>query len=388
MMATLLIISALFLLMVVATPELLVGVSVAALMVADARYFDSATLSAVARLGALIGFALAALKAGRAAESTDKHLAHRFLGFPALILLLLLEIGVIHSEVNTWAIGLASFAIISLVMPRLVSLAHRPSSLGAVQMAMSLVMAASLGIGIIRPESGVVGARLVGLTSNANLLGFYAFLTIAVSILAGQRKFPTYFGVAASLVCLLWAGSRAGALATIIAIMGVIIHSKAGQRRRAMLLILLGMPALYMGRQILFGETGVLRTNDSRSGSLQTMLIALRSDSMWGVGLAGLPDIVASSPMRALAAGGLVGGIILLVAIAYLLRQARSLSSEGMVFAAAAVVHSIFEGWLVSLTGAMIILFIVLYVFLALREQDSRLAAITQSSPIAARVRA
>ncbi|WP_324650017.1 O-antigen ligase family protein [Georgenia sp. H159] len=220
---------------------------------------------------------------------------------------------------------------------------------------LSLTVGGSLVFGLLRPDLGIEGERLRGLLENANSLGFIAFLLGATAILVPSRWSRPC--LALSAIALIWTASRASALALVLVGLFELLRRKryglvgalgAAVVLAAILLTRLDVPGVPL--------EGLLRTTDSRSNSLDAALDDFRSSPLWGIGLGNESAIIASSPFRALSNGGLLG--FLCVALqGVLIFRASLVNGRATVFAAAALVHSVFEGWLLSPSSPFLLLF-------------------------------
>jgi hypothetical protein len=181
----------------------------------------------------------------------------------------------------------------------------------------------------------------------------YLGLVLATSTKVQSLVMP----VSLSGLVLILSGSRASAVA-VVALFVASTLLRVGATRRLLPFLMVGaFGAMLLAQDLLTSDTGLLRANNSRSESWDQAKGALQLDLLRGVGLEGLKVQVASSPLRALAAGGLIGGGLLLFGLFCLLVAARRNSTlKALTFAA--VLHSFAEGWLVSLTGPMILLFV------------------------------
>lgn len=216
-------------------------------------------------------------------------------------------------------------------------------------------VAGSLVIALVRPDLGLEGGRLRGLMENANGLGFVAFLLGALAVLVHTRL--SSLCLILSVIALVWTASRASTLALVAVGLFELLR-----RRRYGLVAVLGA-ALVLGIMILsrvdipIGPLeGLLRTTDSRSGSLETALADFRTSPVWGVGLNSESSIIASSPLRALSNGGALGLLCVALQAALVLR-ASNVSGRATVLAGAGLLHSVFEGWLLSPSSPFLLVF-------------------------------
>lgn len=227
----------------------------------------------------------------------------------------------------------------------------------AVRDALLIVLLASLVLAVIAPEIAYRGGRFQGLTANANLLGFYVLLYLGLTLATSTKVRSLIIPVPLSVLALILSGSRTSAIA-VVALFLASALLRVGVTRRLLPFLMVGaLGAMLLSQDLLTSNIGLLRLNNSRSASWDQTRLALQIDPWSGVGLEGLKVEVASSPLRAVAAGGLIGGALFLLALLFLLVAARRNGTlKALIFAA--VLHSFGEGWLVSLTGPMILLFV------------------------------
>lgn len=227
----------------------------------------------------------------------------------------------------------------------------------AVRDALLLVLFASLVLAAVAPGIAFRGGRLQGLAGSANLLGFYVLLYLGLVLATSTKVQSLVMPVSLSGLVLILSGSRASAVAVVALFLASALLRVGATRRLLPFLMVGALGAMLLAQDLLTSDTGLLRANNSRSESWNQAKGALQLDLLRGVGLEGLKVQVASSPLRALAAGGLIGGGLLLFGLLCLLVAARRNSTlKALTFAA--VLHSFAEGWLVSLTGPMVLLFV------------------------------
>lgn len=228
----------------------------------------------------------------------------------------------------------------------------------AVVIALATIVIASLLAGLLIPELAIEQGRLRGVLNNANLLGFYAFLLGVVALTLVDRAATRWALLAATAMTLLWTASRASTLAFVIAAVLLILFTRFATGvmvTGALVLVGVCVGLVWPGFFDLFD--GIVRGNNSRIGSWDVAVSALQLSPWNGVGLGNEASIIASSPLRAAADAGYPGLIV--VAILWVAMLVVSARRGGRVFALtlAAVVHSCFEGWLLSPVGPMILVF-------------------------------
>jgi hypothetical protein len=229
--------------------------------------------------------------------------------------------------------------------------------------ALVVVVSASLVTGVMLPSIGIEGGRLRGIMENANSLGFFAFLLGVLGLLAVRSSGSRALCLVLAVAALIGTASRASALALLLVV--ALLALRKGLTIAIGALVVAGGTAatIYLLAPTIFDPLAtLLRLNDSRSGSIATALAAYESSPLVGVGLGNESSIIASSPFRALAQAGIFGLLgVLLMWVAMLgraVRRSYALSSVAI----AAVVHSFFEGWLLSPVSPLLAVFILLWV--------------------------
>src|SRR5690606_4216853 len=150
---------------------------------------------------------------------------------------------------------------------------------------------------------------------------------------------------------------RASTLALIVVgLLELVRRKRYGVVAALAVAVVLG--ALLLSRLDLAGSPldVLLRTNDSRSGSVDAALADVSSSPLWGIGLNNEAAIIASSPFRAVSNGGVLG--ILCVAVQGVLMLRTSLvTPQALIVVTAGLVHSMFEGWVLSPSSPFLLVF-------------------------------
>ena len=228
--------------------------------------------------------------------------------------------------------------------------------------ALVFVLAMSVAYGLLVPSIGIAGTRLRGITSNGNTLGFYAFLLGSLALIEVKRAWVKLVLLTLAVVVVLWTSSRASLLALMVVILSVILSklSKAGILSFFGLIVTVGVVVVLRPRTFdVFG--GIIRGNNSRSLSLDTAIEAFRSSPLMGIGMGNNVDEIASSPLRALAFAGIGGLIAVILLWLSFLWFSRKGGIQIIGFSTAAIVHSFFEGWMLSPIGPLLLVFVVCY---------------------------
>ncbi|TFC94703.1 hypothetical protein E3T28_14510 [Cryobacterium sinapicolor] len=259
---------------------------------------------------------------------------------------------------------LYGFGLILLAIAVVVTAVAVPREIVTVSVifALGFLVIASFVYGLTTPEVAVAGVRLRGLTPNANTLGFYTFLLGSLAMIVVPRlwtKLILLFFVGAVL---LWTSSRASLLALAIVVFFVVLSRLSV----TVVLAVLGAAgaaavAAMVSPNALSILDGVFRGDKSRSVTLTGALDAFRSSPLVGIGLANEKSEIASSPLRALAYAGFGGLIAVLVIWVALIWHARTAGVQAVGFSLAAVVHSSFEGWLLSPVSPLLLIFVLVW---------------------------
>lgn len=239
--------------------------------------------------------------------------------------------------------------------------------------ALSAVIVLSICLGVLSPGLAVEGSRLRGYFENANSLGFVVFLGVAVAILLPVGFALRLVLLVAGFVALVWSGSRASLLASLVLLCGWIVL------RRPVLGALIFLGGIIAGQSALTYVSGIspefealFRDNNSRLGSVETALSDWRSSPVFGLGLNQESSVIASSQLRALAQGGALGAIAIILMCIILIVMAARRNRLVFVFTIAGVIHSFFEGWMLSPGAPLLMIFALIWAILYRRvpEED------------------
>jgi hypothetical protein len=349
-------------------------------------------LSEVARLAAVV---VAFRLTWRSTPPLDGDPAHRggsrtqkFV--PVLVLAITGFLGVatlLHGQVSAfvpYVLGAVLLVLYARILTRHAT--GRDLCQGAL-LALGSTVVSALVVAVFLPGIGVLQGRVRGLTSNPNLLGFYcaAFLAILLLRPAG-RRFTSMAGLGLGVggIILVLTGSRASLLAVVIVVL-VVLGRQPDTRLKVLALaggagvatVLVAFPSLIANNDAL-----ILRQGNSRAESLDYALQSLQQHPWSGIGLDNELVQVASTPLRAITQAGLFGGLA--VAVIYLAILVFSIrAGRGTVgFGIAMIVHSLFEGWLLSPVGPLALTFVVVWTAIAAPETTSM-----RESPVPSRLR-
>ncbi|WP_348788969.1 O-antigen ligase family protein [Leifsonia sp. NPDC080035] len=347
---------------------------------------DGATASIALRVAGtvlLVGGAIQSAAHGFTASRAERRLVFAWL--MTLLVPVALYITLATIPHSMWATFL-SYGIGVILMAAIVTSSAPQLASGTLRQAVVLALAttiiASLLAGFLIPDLAIEQGRLRGVLNNANLLGFYAFLLGVVALTLVKRA-PARWGLlGVSAITLLWTASRASTLALVIAVIVLILFTRfATGVLVAGALALVGVCVGLVWPNFFDLFDGIVRGNNSRSGSWDVAVSALNLSPWSGVGLGNEASIIASSPLRAAADAGYPG--LITIAILWLAMLVLSARIGGRVFAltVAAVIHSCFEGWLLSPVGPMILIFAMTWLTIADLDIGRRNAPLASSTP-------
>lgn len=325
--------------------------------------------------GLLLVSAFRAKSQGYSADPNLKRVVRRWavaLGVPVAVYIALATVPFgMWNDFLSYEVGVVLLCVvISCSAPQLASGTLQRS----VIIALAATVIASIVMGFLLPEFGIQQGRLRGVVNNANLLGFYAFLLGVVALVAVKRTSARVVLLGAAAIALLWTASRASTLALIIAIVVLILLTRLATGLLVTAgLAILGIIVGLVWPSFLNVFEGVTRGNDSRSGSLDVALAAVKSNPWSGVGLGNEASIIASSPLRAAANGGIPGLIVVGILWVAILYTSARVGGKTLALGVAAVAHSCFEGWLLSPVGPMILIFALVWLTVAHSDLTSKL---------------
>ena len=210
------------------------------------------------------------------------------------------------------------------------------------------------------PSLGVVGSNFRGITANSNSLGIYCVLAVASALfLIRVSGLKRIFLIAWPITLCVMAHSRTSLIAiALLVAFSAAIKESAGRRlimaaALAAAVILLIDPAIM---DQLFGGVAN-KTTGTRDLSVAEAQRSWESNRLLGLGFDGIHYQVASSPLRAVAAGGAVMLSLYIAAAISMLTTGIRAGSKTFLFACVAVIHSFGEGWMISTTGPWILAF-------------------------------
>jgi len=277
-----------------------------------------------------------------------------------------------HGQVVTFVLYSAGLVLLVAAAVRAQASSDPQLRIGVV-LALSTIVGASLLYGLAVPSVGYESGRLRGFLENANTLGFFAFLLGASALILVRRSRWRVALLLLAAVVLVLTASRASALALVLVVL-VLVARRGFLRAAAILLaIMLVVSVAYVFDPTLFDPlASLLRLNDSRSDSTSTAVRAFLSNPLIGVGVGNESSIIASSPFRALAQAGVVGLLAVLAMWVVLVAQGRRHGARALALAVAAIVHSIFEGWLLSPVSPLLAVFVLLWIAVIADDHQGR----------------
>lgn len=267
-----------------------------------------------------------------------------------------------HGQVLTFVSYSAGLALLLVTVLRTQASADPDLRRGLV-LALGLLVSTSLLYGLGVPSAGYENGRLRGFMENANTLGFFAYLLGAAALTLVQRLRWRSALLALAFIALILTASRASALALFLVVTVIIL--KRGLLSTIGVVVGSGVivALVYAVDPSIFDPlSSLLRFNDSRSDSTATAIDAFFTSPLIGVGVGNESSIIASSPFRALAQAGLVGGAAVVAMWLVLLVDGARGGATAIALAISAVVHSVFEGWLLSPISPLLAIFLLLWI--------------------------
>lgn len=337
------------------------------LMLAPVSQVGEGAFGVLARLFGLVAILLACiLSRDRAKVSLRTVSATR--GFvagltaPLFIYLLIATVG--HGLFQDFVLYLAGFIV--LLLPLILGFVHVPADrlLRAVLGALIVTVVGSLAVGVLVPSIGIAGQRLRGVLNNANALGFMALILAGTALLVYVRFRLVY--VTLALLVIVWSGSRASALAFGVLLTLYLLHRKKYGALGAVALGSLAVFVLHSYEIILIEPIDLLfRQTQSRSSSITSAVADFRNEPLLGVGYGQESGGIHSSPLRALSTGGVFGLLAVLLQGVLLVRYSLAAGINCSIFVIGALVHSLFEGWLLSSVSPLLFVFAISWIAIA-----------------------
>lgn len=279
--------------------------------------------------------------------------------FVACIALMLAVVGLVHGEDGLVLESLGGLAATLLVLRSSLRRASSDELPRAALHSLMMLVLGSLALLVYAPNLGLQQGRLRGLMSNPNLLGFYAFLGLALGLFGRLSLAMRVVAVGACLGTIWLTDSRTSFIAAAVLVI-LRAASRSGLYWR-----IVGVIGLGLGSVAAFEALAGNRALSTRDMSLYEAGRALAENLWLGVGEGGIRYEVASGPLRAAAMGGIAGICLFILAWALLFAYAVRAGAPVRALVLAAFVHNLSEGWAVSTFGAMLQVFLVCVISLS-----------------------
>jgi hypothetical protein len=346
-------------------PAIWVVLSIACVMFSSTSWDgDSSVPSVLLRLCA-IGFIFCALAANPRSRVPNPFVVHSgFRSFSGILIPLGFYLVIAALAHGSWVEFIGYIVGLMLLAIGLIAVFRLPleSLYMGLLYAMLLFVGASLLAGGMIPDIAIAGGRLRGLTSNANLLGFYSFVLTALSILFRPGMLASRIALMLAMVTLFWSGSRASMLAFVVLLLCYFAYSKSlGPKFIGIVFLTVFAIVFFFGfSDSLLGKSLFDGTNSRLDSWLETVRVF--DIAPWtGIGLSESVE-VASSPLRATVHAGVWGALAVLAMWVALFVSGRRSGWRSSALAMSAVTHSCFEGWLLSPIGPIFMIFMLLWV--------------------------
>lgn len=351
-------------------PSVLVSLSVI-FVVLSSTYLDkssegSSLTSVAARVAALIVIWRLSWRGRTVEVGPPQSLARRSLGtfafsLLACMLLYLVFATIWHGQIRDFVLYLTGCGLALAYAILLLKYVAPEDLMRGVGNGLALVVAVSLVMLVLVPDDALLGERLQGLASNPNSLGFYCAILIAILLFGARSQLFICATGLASLYALTLTASRASLILVVLLLAGWLALRRTAAGRLLAALALLGAWLIYsvFPSLLVSDNSEILRTENSRELSWEYTQSVLRDRPFTGIGFGHEVVEVASSPLRALVHGGYWGGLAVLAMYVVIVFYSWGAGGRTVAFGVAVMVHSFFEGWLLSPVGPMFLLFIV-----------------------------
>lgn len=210
------------------------------------------------------------------------------------------------------------------------------------------------------PSLGTVGGNFRGITANSNSLGIYCVLATISSLFLVKASPLKSTALACCAIALCIASHSRTSLISIaiLIIMSMALRENISRRLigaaiTAGVLVSVAAPKVL---DFVFGGV-VNKTRGTRDQSWLEAQRAWDHSKLFGLGPSNIYYEIASSPLRAIAEGGLAMLFFYTLAIGTLLYKGIRLGPCTLVVAITASIHSLGEGWLISTTGPWVLAF-------------------------------
>jgi hypothetical protein len=342
------------------SPKYWLLIGILCVFASSTSLFDNGTFSVLARLSGLSAIALGGLIAKRnglmQSLDQDRFRADRFAGILLPLLAFLSFAALPHGQYFQF-FGYFSGVVLIWVSLWSTTYVSRRDLRFALVWSLGGLIIGSILTGFFLPSIAIEGERLRGLANNANLLGFYAFILAGIVFLSGRWGTRSIVLVVAAVIAIVSSASRASMLAVVVVVAFSALMTAGISRKLVIGVGLLILPISAIWSQDLAAiDIALFRDNNSRDSSFSNAMLLFSAHPMSGIGM---DDslVIASSPLRALAYAGIWGAICITFIYAGILSLAFRANLAALSFSVAAIVHSVFEGWLLSPISPLFVVF-------------------------------
>lgn len=280
----------------------------------------------------------------------------------------------VAGQVENFAVVVVSIAVLWLCLISTSAWASTESVRRGLVAGLSVFVAGSLVVGVMLPSVGIEQGRLRGLAENANGLGCYAFILAAVAVTSLRSRGLVAAILAMSVGTIVWTGSRNSAIALAIVLITLGLANAGWPTRVLGLLIAAGVvaAALVFTPDLATLSEWLLARGNSRAESF-AYAVGVVSEWTWtGVGLGGETVEVASTPLRALVAAGIWGGLAVVATWLAILAYGVRAGTRTTAVALGVIAFSVAEGVLLSPLGPFLLMLLVALVAVHRTETGRR----------------
>lgn len=227
---------------------------------------------------------------------------------------------------------------------------------------LNLVVTGSLLWGLASPDIAFENDRLRGVLENANLLGFTAFLGIAIVISARHSILGFVLVVVPCSIALFASGSRA-ALLSLVLFVALSTLRRTGWARALVLALALSAAILFIFLPNFFSSNIIFRLNWSRDNAHEVAMWALDVNPIFGIGPLDENSGIAGTYYASLISSGLLGTVGLVMGLLLFLIASSKIGSSVLILSFTMLFYAYFESWLLSMVGPIAICFFVAWSF-------------------------
>lgn len=269
-----------------------------------------------------------------------------------------------HRRVESFLLVLTGVAAASIFAVTLVTKSLSSEIWTGVRRGLMSIITGSVIFIVLLPGEGILQDRARGYTSNPNLLGFYCAMLIAVLLLSPRSRMSMLAWLTTSFAILVWTGSRASLVLAAVMGLGYLLTPRPLGTKLAAGGVGISLITSFL---ILPDWTdapgaGILRTGNSRETSWAYTKQVFSDRPVTGIGLGNELIEVASTPLRAVVHGGLLGLAGIMVVYMALIYYSAKIGQATLFLATGAVLHSFFEGWFLSPVSPLFLVFVAVYI--------------------------